>query len=52
MDVPTICPIWPMDTLRGMARVEAPVLCRFAASQLSRGGIEAKENVTATQRRP
>lgn len=41
-----------METLRGTANVAAPVLLRFAVSQLSRGGILANENETATQSNP
>ena len=32
--------------------MEAPVLCRFAVSQLSSGGMLAKEKDTATQSSP
>lgn len=49
---PIICPTWPTETLRGSASVAAPVLLKFAMSQLRSGGILAKENVTATQSSP
>ena len=39
-----------METWSGTAKVAAPVLCRFAVSQLRRGGLQEKENETATQR--
>ncbi len=42
-----ICPICPMDTFRGTANVDAPVLRRFAVNQLSNGGMQAKENESA-----
>ena len=42
-----ICPICPIDTFSGTASVVAPVPCRFAVSQLSSGGMHAKENESA-----
>ena len=33
-----------MDTFRGTAKVATPVPCKFAVSQLSRGGMHANEN--------
>ena len=50
--LPMICPICPIDTLRGTASVEAAVFRRLAVSQLSNGGMLAKENDTAMQRIP
>ena len=50
--LPMICPICPTDTLRGTASVEAAVFRRLAVSQLSKGGMLAKENDTAMQRIP
>ena len=36
-----------MDTFRGTAKVATPVPCKFAVSQLSRGGMHANENESA-----
>ena len=44
---PMICPICPMDTFRGTARVDAPVPRRFAVNQLKRGGMHAKAKESA-----
>lgn len=41
-----------METFSGTARVAAPVLLRFAVSQLSKGGMLANENDTATHKNP
>ena len=49
---PTICPNTPIETFNGTANVAAPVLCRFAVSQLRRGGMLEKEKDTATQSIP
>lgn len=49
--VPMIWPIWPIETLRGTANVAAPVLLRFAVSQLSKGGMLANENDTAAHKK-
>ena len=42
-----IWPIWPIELFSGTANVAAPVLLRFPVSQLSNGGLMAKENGTA-----
>ena len=46
---PVICPAWLNATFIGMARVNAPVLLRFAINQLSSGGTQANVNDVAAQ---
>lgn len=50
--LPIICPICPIETFKGTARVAAPVPRKLAVSQLRSGGILEKEKDTAMHKRP